>query len=72
MPEITRQMIARAYTDAAKVLLEGNFEDETCCGVELDERGQCVYRPGHPTSAHVAITDYPEAYSGKGKFHRRS
>lgn len=60
--------IARAYRDAADFLASGEFGTATCCGQPLDNRGQCVFRPEHPTKGHPNPTGYPEQYTRAGEF----
>lgn len=62
----SREALAQAYRNAADALESGAFEGKTCCGIPLNEYGQCVNRPGHPTIGHPNLIGYPEFYDQDG------
>lgn len=61
-----RARVAKATRDAAYMLMYADPERWDCCGIPLNEVGQCQHRSYHPTPFHVAIDGYPERYDEEG------
>ncbi len=54
--------IASILRAAAVALETENFRSDRCCGLLVNEQGQCQHRPYHPTIAHPNPWSYPEYY----------
>lgn len=58
-------IVARAYRRAAKALEKGKHLELECCGIPLDDLGQCRNRPGHNTLTHPDPYEVVEKYRAK-------